>query len=76
MDMPHMKTLYDIGRLSEIIAVADNSDGNWHLDCHDLWGHTLHLTSTSGKALHFSNLDEASAVAKNIGFEQVQIVEH
>ncbi len=76
MDMPHMKTLYDIGRLSDVVAIADNPSGNWHLDCHDLWGRTHPLTSASGKALHFSNLDEASAVAKTIGFEEVHIVEH
>ncbi len=76
MDMPHMQALYNIGRLSDVVAIADNQQGNWHLDCHDLWGHTLHLTTSSGQALHFSNLDEASAVAKDIGFNQIQIVEH
>ena len=76
MDMPHMKTLYEIGRLIDVVAVADNQDGDWHLDCHDLWGHTLPLTSSKGQLLHFNNLDEASAVAKSIGFTEIQIVEH
>lgn len=71
-----MRTLYEVGRLSDVMAVADNQDGCWHLDCHDLWGHTLHLTTPQGEACRFNNLDEVSEVAKTIGFSEVKVVEH
>ncbi len=76
MDLYHMRTLYEIGRLSDVMAVADNRDGSWHLDCHDLWGHTLHLTTARGEPCQFPNLDAATEAAHDIGFQQVQVVEH
>lgn len=76
MDLPHMRTLYEIGRLSDVMAIPNNQDGSWHLDCHDLWGHTLHLTTAKGEACHFPSLDAASEAAHDIGFREIQVVEH
>jgi hypothetical protein len=76
MDMAHMRTLYQIGRLSEVMAIANNTEGCWHLDCHDLWGRTLHLTTARGEACHFPSLDAASEAAYDIGFREIQVVEH
>ena len=76
MDLPHMRTLYDVGRLSDVVAIADNHDNSWHLDCHDLWGHTLHLTNKHGTMCQFKNLDKATLAAKSIGFEDIQVLEH
>ncbi|GAB3092025.1 hypothetical protein G8770_04900 [Aestuariicella hydrocarbonica] len=76
MDLSHMRTLYEIGRITDVMAVADNKDGSWHIDCHDLWGRTLHLTTTTGDACHFTSLDAASEAAHDIGFKEIHIVEH
>lgn len=76
MDMAHMRTLYEIGRLSNVMAVADNAEGSWQVDCRDLWGHTLHLTTTRGEPRRFNSLDAASEAAHDIGFREIQVVEH
>lgn len=76
MDMAHMRTLYQIGRLSNVMAIADNAEGSWQVDCHDLWGHTLHLTTARGEPCRFPSLDAASEAAYGIGFREIQIVEH
>ncbi|NIB44259.1 hypothetical protein HBA55_31960 [Pseudomaricurvus alkylphenolicus] len=76
MDLAHMQKLYDLGRLSDVMAVAENQDDSWHLDCHDLWGHVLHLTDNRGEPRRFHSLDSASRVARDIGFSEIQVVEH
>ena len=76
MDMPHMRTLYEIGRISNVMAIPNNKDGSWHLDCCDLWGHVLHLTTASGDVCRFPSLDAATEAAHDIGFQEVQVVEH
>ena len=76
MDLPHMQALYQTGRLSDAVAVMDRTDNSWLLDCHDLWGHTLHLTEEDGETCHFGNLQEAESAARQIGFSNLSDVEH
>ena len=76
MDLPHMRTMYDVGRLSDAMIIASNHDNSWHVDCHDLWGHTLHLTHKDGAACHYKSLDQATQVAQSIGFHEIHVVEH
>jgi len=76
MDLVHMRTMYDVGRLSDAMIIASNSHNAWHVDCHDLWGHTLHLTTEDGSSCYYETLDKATAAAKSIGFQQVAVVEH
>ncbi|MYM63320.1 hypothetical protein [Pseudomaricurvus sp. HS19] len=76
MDMPHMRSLYQIGRISNVMAIPNNKDGSWHVDCCDLWGHVLHLTTASGEVCRFPSLESASEAAHDIGFQVVQVVEH
>jgi hypothetical protein len=73
MNLPHLRTLYEIGRLSDVVVFHSNLDQKWHLDCHDLWGHTLHVTTPKGEACNFTSSDKARMAAKSIGFERVQI---
>ncbi len=76
MDLPHLKNMYNVGRLSDVVAFHSNLDDRWHLDCHDLWGHTLHVTTLKGEACHFTSADKAVMAAKSIGFSSVVITRH
>lgn len=76
MDLSHMRTMYDTGRLSEAMIIASHEDNSWLVDCHDLWGHTLHLTNHSGDALHYDTVDNATKAARAIGFNQVGVIEN
>lgn len=71
MDLPHLKTMYSTGRLSDVVAFHSNDDHQWHLDCHDLWGHTLHVTKRNGEACAFRSAEKATMAARSIGFQDV-----
>ncbi|ROS01128.1 hypothetical protein EDC56_1556 [Sinobacterium caligoides] len=73
MDLPHLRDMYSTGRLSDVVAFYSSDDDQWHLDCHDLWGHTLHVTTVKGATCHFVNSDKAIMAAKSIGFDSVVI---
>jgi hypothetical protein len=75
MDIQHMHTMYETGRLMDAVAIPSREDHGWHVDCHDLWGHTLHLTTQQGQPCNFTNLDSASEAAQKIGFNEIRIVE-
>ncbi|CAH0991274.1 hypothetical protein SIN8267_01376 [Sinobacterium norvegicum] len=73
MNLPQLRTLYEIGRLSDVVVFHSDADHQWHLDCHDLWGHTLHVTTPKGDNCHFTSSDKAMMAAKSIGFSRVVV---
>lgn len=72
MDTPHLKALYETGRLTK--ALAEESEGRWHLECIDLWGKSHPLTSNSGRLEELDDLESIRAAAERIGFNDVSIL--
>ncbi len=76
MDLNHMRTMYEVGRLSDATIVDDPKDHSCTVECHDLWGHTLPLTAEDGKPCHYPNHDQAEEAAHDIGFQQKHEIHH
>ena len=74
MDTPHLKALYETGRLTK--ALAEATEGQWHLECIDLWGQAHPLTSSAGALETVTDLQSLKAIAERIGFEDVSILLH
>ncbi len=75
MDLQHLRNLKRSGQLHDA-AISPYPDGQgWLLAFHDNKGDTIPLTTAAGTHWCFHNLDRASQAAREIGFEELHIVE-
>ena len=76
MDLMDAKAEYEAGRLSEAAAEPSEQGEGWRLLLHTETGETLVLTDHSGRERLYHNLDHATEVGRDIGFDSVRVEEH
>lgn len=76
MDLMQAKAEYEAGRLSEGIVEPSEQGEGWRLLLHTDTGQTLVLTDHSGRERLYHNLDHATEVGREIGFDSVRVEEH
>jgi hypothetical protein len=76
MDLMHAKAEFEAGRLNEAVAEPSEQGEGWRLLLHTVGGAVLVLTDHSGRERVYHNLDHATKVGRDIGFDSVRVEEH
>lgn len=75
MIVTHLQQLFADNALREAV-VEPSSDGNgWLVEFADQSGDRLVLTDSSGDAVLFMSLDEATDAAHDVGFARIRVEE-
>ncbi len=75
MDLMHAKAEFEAGRLREAVIESSEQGEGWRLLLHSENGAILVLTDHSGRERLYHNLDHATEVVRDIGFDSMRVEE-
>ena len=75
MNLDRVRALFEAGKLQEALVEPSRTGNGWIVEFKDAKGERFKLTTQTGEERLFRNLDAATGVAEDIGFETVRVEE-